>query len=155
MNHLSVSCSLCRFATLAFSRIFLRNEELMRYLRFGRLVFLGLRCLLAALVLLGSLSAAQAIDSEIIPEVQRIYAQARAAQAAGQIHVAIEKYREILKLAPHLAAACNNLGLRYFNRHDYVHAAAVLDHGIKLDATKATTSIAAHRFKNGITICRQ
>ena len=36
---------------------------------------------------------------------------------------AIEKYRQIIKLAPHLAAAYNNLGMLYFNEHDFAHAA--------------------------------
>jgi len=52
--------------------------------------------------------AAQASD-EVTPEVQQLYAQAKAARQHGDDATAIAKYKTILKLAPHLAAAYNNL----------------------------------------------
>ncbi len=83
--------------------------------------------------------ALQAGD-EVTPEVQQLYAQARAAQQHGDSAVAIEKYRAMIKLAPHLAAAYNNLGMLYFNDHDYAHAAEVLNRGLELHAAMPTAS---------------
>jgi tetratricopeptide (TPR) repeat protein len=99
---------------------------------------------LAALLCL-SLSAmavyAQATsDDEVTPQVQALYAQAKAAQQRGDNAEAIEKYRAMLKLAPHLAPAYNNLGMLYFNEHDYEHAAQVLKHGLELNPNMSTAS---------------
>jgi tetratricopeptide (TPR) repeat protein len=102
------------------------------------------RLRLAALLCL-SLSAiagyAQASsDDEVTPQVQALYAQAKAAQQRGDNAEAIEKYRAMLKLAPHLAPAYNNLGMLYFNEHDYEHAAQVLKHGLELNPDMPTAS---------------
>jgi tetratricopeptide (TPR) repeat protein len=98
---------------------------------------------LAALLCL-SLSAiatyAQSSDDEVTPQVQALYAQAKAAQQRGDNAEAIEKYRAMLKLAPHLAPAYNNLGMLYFNEHDYEHAAQVLKHGLELNPNMPTAS---------------
>src|ERR1022692_2033543 len=97
---------------------------------------------LAAVVLgfaLTSAGAGQATD-EVTPEVQQLYAQAKAAQQHGDSATAIEKYRAMIKLAPHLAAAYNNLGMIYFNEHDYSHAAEVLEHGLKINPNMPTAS---------------
>jgi len=83
--------------------------------------------------------AAQAND-EVTPEVQQLYAQAKAAQQRGDSAEAIEKYRAMIKLAPHLAAAYNNLGMLYFNSHDYAHAAEVLKRGLELHPDMPTAS---------------
>jgi len=83
--------------------------------------------------------AAQAND-EVTPEVQQLYAQAKAAQQRGDGAAAIEKYRAMIKLAPHLAAAYNNLGMLYFNSHDYAHAAEVLKRGLELHPDMPTAS---------------
>ena len=93
------------------------------------------RYLLLFLLLAVAASAADARqgEDEVTPEVQNLYAQARAASQKGDVATAIEKYKAILKLAPHLAAAYNNLGMLYFNSHDYTHAVEVLQHGIKLN----------------------
>ena len=92
------------------------------------------------LIFAGTRGFCQSSANEVTPEVQNIYAQAKAAQAQGDIAVAIERYRLMLKLAPHLAPAYNNLGLLYFNQHDYVHAAEVLERGVKLNANMPTAS---------------
>ncbi len=81
----------------------------------------------------------QAAD-EVTPEVQELYAQAKAAQQHGESATAIEKYRAIIKAAPHLAAAYNNLGMLYFNEHDYPHAAEVLKRGLELHPDMPTAS---------------
>jgi len=83
---------------------------------------------------------AQSGDDEVTPEVQQLYAQAKAAQQRNDTAVAIEKYRAMIKLAPHLAAAYNNLGMLYFNERDYEHAAEVLEHGLKLHQNMPTAS---------------
>ena len=83
--------------------------------------------------------AGQAND-EVTPQVQQLYAQAKAAQQRGDSAEAIEKYRAMIKLAPHLAAAYNNLGMLYFNSHDYAHAAEVLKRGLELHPDMPTAS---------------
>jgi predicted Zn-dependent protease len=81
---------------------------------------------------------AQQNDDEVTPAVQRLYAQANAASQNGDDASAIEKYRSIIKLAPHLAAAYNNLGALYFNQHDFAHAAEVLKRGLELNPDMPT-----------------
>jgi tetratricopeptide (TPR) repeat protein len=85
-------------------------------------------------------SAAIQTSEEVTPEVQQLYAQAKAARQRGDDAAAIEKYRAILKLAPHLAAAYNNLGMLYFDRHDYAHAVEVLQRGLQLNANMPSTA---------------
>lgn len=94
-------------------------------------------CLFSFLV--GPALARQAND-EVTPEVQQLYAQAKAAQQHGDSATAIGKYRAMIKLAPHLAAAYNNLGMLYFNDHDYSHAAEVLKRGLDLHPDMPTAS---------------
>ncbi len=97
---------------------------------------------LAAGLLVFLPAAAHALQAgdEVTPQVQQLYAQARAAQQHGDSAEAIEKYRAMIKLAPHLAAAYNNLGMLYFNDHDYAHAAEVLNRGLELHANMPTAS---------------
>ena len=83
---------------------------------------------------------AHAQDAEVTPQVQQLYAQAQAAQQREDIPAAIQKYREMIRLAPHLAAAYNNLGRLYFNQHDYGHAAQTLAQGLKLNPDMPTAS---------------
>jgi len=94
-----------------------------------------MRYLLLFLLLAVAASVADAMqgEDEVTPEVQNLYAQARAASQKGDDATAIEKYKAILKLAPHLSAAYNNLGMLYFNGHDYARAAEVLQRGMKLN----------------------
>ena len=79
-------------------------------------------------------------NGEVTPEVQKLYAQAKAAQQQGDSATAIATYRAMIKLAPHLAAAYNNLGMLYFNEHDYAHAAEVLKRGLELHSDMPTAS---------------
>jgi tetratricopeptide (TPR) repeat protein len=83
---------------------------------------------------------AQSGDDEVTPQVEQLYAQAKAAQQRNDNAAAIEKYQAILKLAPHLAAAYNNLGMLYYNEKDYAHAAATLERGLKLHQRMPTAS---------------
>jgi len=79
-------------------------------------------------------------QDEVTPQVQELYQQAKAAQQRGDNPAAIEKYRSMLKLAPHLAPAYNNLGMLYFNQHDYTHAAEVLKKGLDINPDMPTAS---------------
>jgi tetratricopeptide (TPR) repeat protein len=96
--------------------------------------------LLFCLILLACTNAfSQQGNDEVTPEVQDLYAQAKAARQRGDNATAIEKYKAILKLAPHLAAAYNNLGMLYFDAHDYGPAAKILQHGLELSPNMPTT----------------
>ena len=97
-------------------------------------------------------TCAHQADDEVTPEVQRLYAQAKAAQQHGDSATAIEKYRAMIKLAPHLAAAYNNLGMIYFNEHDYPHAAEVLKRGLELhpDMPSAKAMLGMSYFQLGM-----
>ena len=83
---------------------------------------------------------AQQANDEVTPEVQNLYAQAKAARQSGDAATAIEKYRAIIKRAPHLAAAYNNLGMLYFDGHDYAHAIEVLQRGSELNPNMPSTA---------------
>ena len=104
------------------------------------------RCLLRSVVALSLCGAgcvaihAQPQNDEVTPQVQQLYAQAQAAQQRDDVPAAIQKYREMIRLAPHLAAAYNNLGRLYFNQRDYGHAAQTLSQGLKLNPDMPTAS---------------
>ena len=106
----------------------------------------ALRLALGVIVVAGLLFAplfsglAQSGDDEVTPQVEQLYSQAKAAQQRNDNATAIEKYRAMIKLAPHLAAAYNNLGMLYFNEKDYAHAAETLESGLKLHQKMPTAS---------------
>ena len=83
---------------------------------------------------------AQGAEDEVTPAVQRLYAEANAASTSGDDATAIEKYRSIIKLAPHLAAAYNNLGVLYFNQRDYAQSAKILQRGLELNPNMPTAA---------------
>ena len=85
-------------------------------------------------------SIAQSGDDEVTPQVEQLYAQAKAAQQRNDDATAIQKYKAMIKLAPHLAAAYNNLGMLYYNEHDYKSASQTLERGLKVDPNMATAS---------------
>src|ERR1700749_4137316 len=93
---------------------------------------------LASLAVFTSREAASQSNDEVTPAVQKLYEEARGAQQNGDVATAIEKYRAMIKLAPHLAAAYNNLGRLYFNEHDYLHASEVLQRGLQLTPNMPT-----------------
>jgi predicted Zn-dependent protease len=90
------------------------------------------------LVVSGPKGIALQANDEVTTEVQNLYSQARAAQQSGDDAAAIEKYRAIIRLAPHLAAAYNNLGMLYFDSHDYSHAIEALKRGLELNSDMPT-----------------
>lgn len=72
--------------------------------------------------------------------VQSLYAEAKSAEATGDIQAAIAKYEAILKRAPRLGPAYNNLGLLYFKQRDFEKAAQVLRKGLTVDPTMRSAS---------------
>jgi tetratricopeptide (TPR) repeat protein len=116
------------------------NPRLHKACRTGTQVQLRLAALLCLSVSAIASYAQTSADDEVTPQVQTLYAQAKAAQQRGDNGEAIEKYRAMLKLAPHLAPAYNNLGMLYFNEHDYAHAAQVLKQGLELNPNMPTAS---------------
>ena len=83
---------------------------------------------------------AQTSSGTVSPEVAQLYSEAKAAQAQGDIAGAIQKYQAILKVAPRLAPAYNNLGLLYYNQRDYAHAASALREGLRIDPKMTSAS---------------
>lgn len=78
-------------------------------------------------------SPAQRGSDAVSPQVQQLYAEAHEAQTHGDAQTAIARYVEIVRLAPRLAPAYNNLGMLYFNTGDYSHAAEMLRKGLAVD----------------------
>jgi tetratricopeptide (TPR) repeat protein len=74
------------------------------------------------------------------PRVEKLYAQAKAAADSGDTATAIAKYEEILKIAPRLGPAYNNLGLIYFKNGDFEKASTVLQRGLRVDPKMASAS---------------
>ena len=85
------------------------------------------------LALVASAATSRAAQ-EVSPEVQRLYAAAQSAQAAGKPEVAIEEYQRIVRLSPGLAAAYNNLGRLLYNAGRFSEAAEVLRKGLTVNA---------------------
>jgi len=72
--------------------------------------------------------------------VQELYSQAKAAQSRNDLAGAIAKYEEILRIAPRLGPAYNNLGALYFRQRDYLKAAGVLEQGLKINPAMPSAS---------------
>jgi len=123
-----------------------RIKFLMRFVHPNSSVFIFRRLYLNALVpLLIFLSAcgtlnAQKSSSADDPRVQRLYAQAKSAEAQNDLGVATAKYESLLRIAPLLAPAYNNLGALYLRQHEYQKAAAVLEKGLQIDPKMSSAS---------------
>lgn len=85
--------------------------------------------------------AAQQSSSEVTPQVQQLYAQAVSAEHSGDLNAAIAKYREMIRLAPDIAPAYNNLGMLLFNEHNYPAAIPVLAKGLRINPRMGTSVI--------------
>lgn len=81
---------------------------------------------------------AQAGAGDIYLRVQALYLAAKTAQDRGDLAEAEAKYEQILRVAPNLAAAYNNLGALYFRERDYLKAAAVLEKGLNVNPGMAS-----------------
>jgi tetratricopeptide (TPR) repeat protein len=72
--------------------------------------------------------------------VQQLYAEAKAAEAQGNLSNAVAKYEALLQIAPRLAPAYNNLGALYLRQREFKKAAAVLEKGLKIDPRMSSAS---------------
>ncbi len=75
------------------------------------------------------------------PQVQQLYAEAQQAQRENNAALAETDYKEILRLAPEVAPAYNNLGRIYFNQGRYSEAIATLKRGLELQPDMAPAQI--------------
>jgi len=73
-------------------------------------------------------------------KVENLYREAKEAQARGDQAAAVAKYESILKIAPRLGAAYNNLGLLYFQQRNFQQAADILEKGLKVDPKMSSAS---------------
>ena len=87
-----------------------------------------------------SLLSAQSDDKAGDPQVQKLYGEAKAAEARGDFASAAERYESLLQIAPRLAPAYNNLGSLYLRQREYKKAAGVLEKGLKLDPKMSSAS---------------
>jgi tetratricopeptide (TPR) repeat protein len=121
---------------LFFGRIeFYRRDSTT--MRLGRtltgLLFLLLVCSSAA-TLEAQSSAKQTADTSANDErVQELYAEAKTAESRGDLNSAAASYESLLKIAPRLAPAYNNLGALYLRAGQYEKAAETLERGLKID----------------------
>ena len=106
----------------------------------SRKVFVSLLFSLTALTQLSTLKA-QSESAVIDPRVEKLYTEAKAAEARGDLDGAVAKYESILQIQPRLGAAYNNLGALYLKRHEYSRAAAVLQKGLELDPAMPSASM--------------
>jgi tetratricopeptide (TPR) repeat protein len=72
--------------------------------------------------------------------VQELYSEAKSAQAAGNLSEAAARYEAILKIAPRLAPAFNNLGSIYVQQREFRKAAEVLQRGLEINRDMPSAS---------------
>jgi tetratricopeptide (TPR) repeat protein len=87
-----------------------------------------------------SLLSAQSGDKPDDARVQKLYGEAKAAEARGDLGAAATSYESLLQIAPRLAPAYNNLGSLYLRQREYKKAAAVLEKGLKIDPKMSSAS---------------
>ena len=92
------------------------------------------------IALLPGFQRLRAQDTEADAHVQELYSQAKAAQSRNDLAGAIAKYEEILRIAPQLGPAYNNLGALYFRQRDYPKAVTVLEQGLKINPAMPSAS---------------
>jgi tetratricopeptide (TPR) repeat protein len=73
-------------------------------------------------------------------QVQKLYGEAKAAEARGDLASAAANYESLVQIAPRLAPAYNNLGSLYLRQREYKKAAAVLEKGLKVDPKMSSAS---------------
>ena len=101
-----------------------------------------MRCALSAvLLLIFALPMGSRAARGQSPEVQALYAEARAAQQRNRTAEAIADYRKILKLSPQLGPAYNNLGRLLFNEGRYSEAVKVLKQGLAVAPEMAPAQV--------------
>src|SRR6516162_781630 len=99
------------------------------------LSLLGLICLS-----LPTRVVAQSGAAENDPRVSRLYNEAAASEARGDLAGAAASYESLLQIAPRLAPAYNNLGSLYVRQREYRKAENVLKRGLKVDPKMSSAS---------------
>jgi tetratricopeptide (TPR) repeat protein len=102
-------------------------------------------------LLLFPLLRAQSASADVDAQVQQLYSEAQSSEARGDLAQAAAKYESILRIAPGVAPAYNNLGAVYFKQRLYGRAAAVLKKGLQVDPkmTSASTLLGMSLFEAG------
>lgn len=90
----------------------------------------GVLFVLISFGLLNSATISLRAQAAVSPEVQALYEHAQAAQLANAPETAVADYRRIVRLAPGLAQAYNNLGRLYYNLGRFQEAADVFKQGL-------------------------
>lgn len=75
------------------------------------------------------------------PRVMQLYGEAKSAEQRGDPAAAVEKYKSILAIAPHLGPAYNNLGALYLKQREYRKAAAILRQGLAVDPSMYSATV--------------
>jgi tetratricopeptide (TPR) repeat protein len=73
--------------------------------------------------------------------VQKLYGDAKAAEARGDLTSAVAAYESLLQIAPRLGPAYNNLGSLYLRQREFKKAADVLEKGLKIDPKMSSASV--------------
>jgi len=94
---------------------------------------------------------ARAQTSGVDAEAQRLYAEAKAAEAKGDLSTAVAKYEALVAAAPRLAPAYNNLGALYLRLREFKKAADTLEEGLKIDPkmSSATALLGIALYESG------
>jgi len=116
----------------------LRNLPMAR--KFPFCVRAMLFSFLVASIYFPSVVKAQSEDPASDARVQKLYAEAKAAEARGDLAGAAANYESLLQIAPRLAPAYNNLGSLYLRQREYKKAATVLEKGLKIDPKMSSAS---------------
>jgi tetratricopeptide (TPR) repeat protein len=118
--------------------------------RSGRRATSVLQLLLLGIAPFAAIQAQTAADSNG-SRVQELYSQAKSAEASGDLTGAAASYQSLLKIAPRLPAAYNNLGALYLRQREYKKAAEILEKGLKLDPkmSSATALLGIARYEMG------
>lgn len=96
--------------------------------------------LLLFLLPAGRALMAQSVSGADDPRVQKLYGEAKQAEARGDAAGAAAKYEAILQIAPRLGPAYNNLGALYLRMREYPKAVGVLEKGLKVDPKMRSAS---------------
>jgi tetratricopeptide (TPR) repeat protein len=64
-------------------------------------------------------------------EARKLFEEAQTARARGDLGTAEKKYLEVIRLAPGLSSAYQNLGITYFTERKYTDAAHALEKAVK------------------------
>lgn len=89
------------------------------------------------------LSPARSAQSEPAADdarVQKLYGEAKAAEAHGDLASAVASYEALLQIAPRLGPAYNNLGSLYLRQREFKKAVAILEKGLKIDPKMSSAS---------------